>query len=200
MPRADNAYSQFVALTKIVLPIVGLGLLSSLFLLSDQERDVGELPYSEVELEEIAENQSISGPVYQTTLDNGSSVRLRARTARPILTDPGTYKAVDLTGVMTTLSGDEITLDGGLAHVDQNARTATVEDGLRIVHSNGFVLTAQSGTSSFDGTRATSEGNVIVEGDNIKISAARAEFQQNPEKQSQVVVFSGGVTVLYTPQ
>ena len=34
MPRADNRYSQFVTAAKIILPLAGLGLLSSLFLMN----------------------------------------------------------------------------------------------------------------------------------------------------------------------
>ncbi|MEM8580872.1 MAG: hypothetical protein AAGA38_08935 [Pseudomonadota bacterium] len=200
MPGADNTYSQFVALAKIVLPVVGLGLLSSLFLLSDQSSEVGELPFSEVELEEIVESQSVLGPRYNTILDNGSSVTLNARTARPVLTSPGQYRAFDLTGQMTTLQGEVITLEGGEAHIDQDTKIATIENGLRIVHSNGYVLTARGGESSFDGKRAQSEGDVVITGEGIVLAAERAEITSDPATDAQVIVFSGGVRVLYTPQ
>ncbi|MDJ0859447.1 MAG: hypothetical protein QNJ03_10230 [Dinoroseobacter sp.] len=200
MPRADNAYSQFVALAKIVLPVVGLGLLSSLFLLSNQNREVGELPYSEVELEEIVESQSVLSPRYSTILDNGSALTLNARTARPVLTSPGEFRAFDLSGIMETLSGDRITFEGGAARIDQNTRIAKVEDGLRIVHSDGYVLTAQGGSSSFDGKHALSEGDVKLNGPGISLFAGRAEFFPDERTKAQVVVFSDGVRVLYTPQ
>ncbi len=199
MPRADNAYSQFVALAKIVLPVVGLGLLSSLFLLSNENSEGGDLPFSEVELEEIVETQSVFGPRYNTVLDNGASVTLNARTARPVLTSPGEYRAFDLTGQMTTVSGEVITLEGGAAHISQDTKIATIEDGLRIVHSDGYVLTARGGASSFDGLRAQSEGDVVITGEDIVIAAERAEITADPETEAQVIVFSGGVRVLYTP-
>lgn len=198
MPRADNAYSLFVALTKIVLPIFGLGLLSSLFLLSNRSTEVGELPYSEVELEQIVESQSVLGPSYQTTLDNGSFINLEAQTARPILTDPGTFRAETLRGLMTTAGGAEITLSGGVAYIDQNTRVATIEDGLRIEHSDGYILSARGGETSFDGSEAMSDGDVVLKGPNVTITAGHAELRPNAPEGSQVVVFSGGVRVLYT--
>jgi lipopolysaccharide export system protein LptC len=200
MARADNRYSQFVALAKIVLPVLGLGLLSSLFLLSNQSTEVGELPYSEVELEEIVTNKSVLGPNYKTTLESGAAVDLRARTARPILSTPGQFRAMDVTGTMTTASGDEITFDGGVAMIDQNEKIATVQDGLRIVHSDGYILTAKGGFTQFDGTEAMSEGDVVMKGPGITVTAGRAELRPEPGTESQVVVFSGGVRVLYTPQ
>ena len=45
MPRVDNRYSVFVGTAKIVLPILGLGVLSTLFLLPDS-RDDTPIPYS----------------------------------------------------------------------------------------------------------------------------------------------------------
>lgn len=200
MPRADNAYSQFVALAKIVLPVVGLGLLSSLFLIPNQRSEIGELPYSEVELEEIVETQSVLGPRYSTILDNGALVTVNARTARPILTAPGEYLAFDLSGVMETEGGTQITFEGGEARIDENTKIARVEDGLRIVHGDGFVLTARGGASNFEGTRAHSEGDVVLTGPGISVYAGRAEFAPDPRTQDQVMVFSDGVRVLYKPR
>ncbi|WP_425093817.1 hypothetical protein [Tropicimonas sp. S265A] len=200
MPRADNLYSQFVTLAKITLPVLGLGLLSSLFLLSNEGREVGELPYSEVELEDIVENQRVGGPRYQTILENGSSVDLRARTARPLLTSPGEFLAEEVFGILKTSGGTEITLDGGQARIDQNAKIAVIDDGLRIVHGAGYIMTARGGTTTFDGTEAVSEGDVVVVGEQITLNAARAELKPDPATNSQVIVFSGGVRVLYKPQ
>lgn len=199
MAGADDLYSQFVGLAKIVLPVLGLGLLSSLFLLSDQARDVGELPYSEVELEQIVESQSVLGPRYQTTLDNGTSVDVRARTARPLLSEPGQFRATDLTGDLVTRRGATIRVDGGEALIDQKGKVAIISDGLRITHSDGYILTARGGETTFDGTAAASEGDVVLKGPGVTLSAGRAELRPDPDTGSQVVVFSGGVRVLYTP-
>jgi len=199
MAILDNRYSQFVALAKILLPILGLGLLSSLFLLSNRSVEIGDLPYSEVELEEIVESQSILSPRYQTILKNGTAVDVQAVTARPLLSAPGrNYRALEVTGTLRSQSGTLIEFDTGTADIDQTSKMATARDGLRIVHSAGYTMTARGGTTRFDGTEAVSEGDVVVKGEDLTLTAGRAELRTNPDTGEQVITFSQGVRVLYS--
>ncbi|HDR29767.1 MAG TPA: hypothetical protein ENN83_14595, partial [Rhodovulum sp.] len=62
MASHDNAYSRFIALAKIVLPLAALGILSTLFLISRDTPSGDDLPYSRVAVDELIREQRIGAP------------------------------------------------------------------------------------------------------------------------------------------
>ena len=59
MTMYDNSYSRFVALTKVILPIIALGILSTLFLFSRNIDPTQSIPYADVDVEGLAREQQI---------------------------------------------------------------------------------------------------------------------------------------------
>ncbi|WP_424967190.1 MULTISPECIES: hypothetical protein [unclassified Dinoroseobacter] len=200
MPRADNRYSQFVSAAKIILPLAGLGLMSSLFLISGAGDTQQEIPFSEVELEEIVEGQRIFQPRYQTVLDDGSELELVAESARPLLTNPNQFMANEISGRVFALDGLQVDIRAARGVVDNATDTVRVEGGLRLSRTDGFVLSAEGAEARLDGQTAQSRGDVIVLGPGITLNAGSAEYRRDPESGAAQLLFTQGVKLVYTPQ
>jgi lipopolysaccharide export system protein LptC len=195
MARADNRYSVFVGTAKIILPILGLGLLSTLFLLPDS-RDDTPIPYSEVELNEIIEGQRIAEPDFQTVTENGSTVSIVADSARPDILNPDVFRGKEVIGQMITPEGDVIDVRSAEGSFDRSVSALTLTGGLRAAHSNGFVMAAPGGRANLDANTAETDGSTLVTGPEIKLTAGKATIDGT----SEVVVFSEGVKLIYTPE
>lgn len=195
MARADNRYSVFVGTAKIILPILGLGLLSTLFLLPDS-RDDTPIPYSEVELNEIIEGQRIAEPDFQTMTENGSTVSIVADSARPDILNPDVFRGKEVIGQMVTPEGDVIDVRSAEGSFDRSVSVLTLTGGLRAAHSSGFVMAAPGGRADLDANTAETEGSTLVTGPEIKLTAGKATIDGT----SEVVVFSDGVKLIYTPE
>lgn len=200
MPRADNRYSQFVAAAKIILPLAGLGLLSSLFLISGADQSGTDIPFSEIELEEIVEGQRILSPRYQTVLANGAQVDFTAQSAKPDLSNTARFTASELIVRIDQPDGLRIDLRGAEGTLDNDARTVRVEGGLRLARSDGFTLSTEGAEARLDGLAGHTTGEAIILGPGVTLNAGRAEVIFDTETSTQRIVFTQGVKLIYTPQ
>ena len=200
MPRADNRYSQFVMAAKIILPLLALGLLSSLFLLSGAPDGEQTIPFSEIELEEIVEGQRILRPRYQTVLDNGARARFTAESARPDLSNPDRFMASEITGQIVQLDGVQIDIRGAEGVMDNPRGMLRLEGGVRLSRTDGFTLSAEGAEVQLDGQWAETTSDVIVLGPGLTLSAGRAVMKPDDKSGAREVVFTDGVKLVYTPQ
>jgi lipopolysaccharide export system protein LptC len=200
MPRADNRYSQFVMAAKIILPLLALGLLSSLFLLSGAPDGEQTIPFSEMELEEIVEGQRILRPRYQTVLDSGATARFTAESARPDLRNPDRFMASEITGQIVQPDGIQIDFRGAEGVMDNASRTLRIDGGLRLSRTDGFTLSARGAEVALDGQWAETTSDVIVLGPGLTLSAGRAVMRPDADSGAREVVFTDGVKLVYTRQ
>jgi len=200
MPRADNRYSQFVTAAKIILPLLALGLLSSLFLISNAPEGELTIPFSDMELEEIVEGQRILRPRYRTVLDSGATARFTAESARPDPDDPDRFLAEEITGRVMQTDGVQIDIRGAAGAMDNAARMVQITGGLRLSRTDGYTLSTEGAEASLDGQRGETTGEVIVLGPGITLTAGKAQLVPDPATGARQVVFTDGVKLVYTAQ
>lgn len=199
MPRSDNLYSRFVSLAKITLPILGLALLSSLFLFSNSSDIEESIPYSEVELEEIVEGQLIATPVFQSVLSNGDSLTVTAQSARPDLLNPSRFYAKEIEAELSQPDGSVIELRGAEGTLDNDEDVAEVSGGIRLSHSEGYVLTSSGLRAKTKEYFAETTGPILLQGSGFVLNADHAEIRRR-DGNGEVVVFTGGVKLIYEPK
>ena len=83
MARADNTYSRIVAGMKILLPLVALGLLSTLFLISNTIDPSGPVPTAPIDLEQRAQSLGVTRPSFAGISGRGDEIKMRADVAWP---------------------------------------------------------------------------------------------------------------------
>ena len=193
----SNRYSQVVSYVKIVLPIVAIGILSSLFLISRTPDPERAIPFAEVDVEELAREQRLTNPSYAGTTNAGREVLVGANSAVPVDGQLDLI-AVDQLDARIEL-GDQrfIEISSQQGMVDLTENTADLSSNVDVVESNGFTLDTENLLVNFRDFAMSSPTDVVVEGPGFHLEAGSMNLS-GPEG-AQVLIFNGGVTVLYQP-
>lgn len=199
MLGAENRYSTFVSMAKIIMPIVGLGMLSSMFLINRTPDQSEAIPYSDVELNEILHGQRLGAPEFRGTLEDRSQVLLNADQAQPDPQNNDIINAVGVSGIITQLNGAIITLDTPTGIYDQTQRFAEGHDGVVVTHSSGYTLTSDVIRAEMDTLDIKTQSKVVIVGPNIRLEAGRMHLREQGRPGSEHVDFTLGVKLVYTP-
>ena len=199
MLRSENSYSTFVSLAKIIMPIVGLGMLSSLFLINRTPDQSTAIPYSDVELNEILHGQRLSEPKYRGTLEDRSKVMVDAARAQPDAQNDAIINAQIVKGTITQPDGTMITLTAPDGLFDQSLQLAKAFNGAVLTHSDGYILTSDTLFAQIDRLDFQTESDVLIVGPDIRIEAGRMHLRSQGAPMSELADFTQGVKVVYTP-
>lgn len=201
MARADNAYSRFVAWVKIILPVMALVLLASLFMFQQVDQGAQPLPFTEVELEQLARGQGIGGPNYSGLTEEGRALSLEADSAFPRLGNRRVVDAQSVRAVLESGAHGDITLVAQAAVIDQETSQAQLTGGVLIETGSGYRVVTETLRSALDRTDAESGGPAQVTGPGLELQAGGMHLMAKPdEPESVILVFKDGVDLIYTPQ
>lgn len=198
---ADNAHSRRVALLKIALPLMGLAVLSTLFLVSTSRVPEDLVPYADVDIADLLREPRLTGPSYAGVTRDGAAVTLSAREALPGA--PGTDLgglARDLTGQIETPDGVHTSFTAGEARLDTGGGQVLLTGGVRISMSSGYELSFGEGQIGLERTGITAFGGVKASAPLGAISAevlAIGPAEGSPGR--YLMVFKGRVRLLYQP-
>lgn len=193
----SNTYSRVVAWAKVILPLLALALLSTLFLFSRTPDPNRAIPFAEVDVEELAREQSLGNPRFAGTMADGREVIFTANRVVPRLTNPNLLDA-EAIEARIDLSPDSILLIvAGSGFFDLRNEAADLGDEVQLTTSTGFRL--NTGMLHFDMAAASAEapGEVQVTGPGLSLTAGSMRVSAVDGR--DVVLFNDGVRVLYDP-
>jgi lipopolysaccharide export system protein LptC len=199
MIGADNSYSRRVVWLKIILPIVGIVLLSLLFLLARPATDLkSTIPYAKVEVEEIVADQRISAPRYSGVTANGDAIEFNAKLAAP---SPDQLDSITSEGISARIdlkSGTTISLTAPQASVSGPTQTAHLSGGVEVNTSTGLIARTGAITTSLETATLVTNGPVEAVTSLGQLTAGQMTLiKQN--RSGHVLVFQNGVRVVYQP-
>jgi lipopolysaccharide export system protein LptC len=197
MARATGLHSRLIAWAKIVLPLLALGLLSTIFLLSDRREPMETVPFAEALQDGETTREGISGPQYAGKTTRGDLLTMSATRARP--QPDGSILAEDLTAAMRLIDGGEILLDALSATLPEDSQTARLQGGVRIRSSDGYVLDTEALTTALDRIEAESLGPVSGAGPLGTLEAGRMRITAPGGDGSVQLLFTEGVKLVYQP-
>jgi lipopolysaccharide export system protein LptC len=197
MARATGLHSRLIAWAKIVLPLLALGLLSTIFLLSDRREPMETVPFAEALQDGETTREGISGPQYAGKTTRGDLLTMSATRARPQA--DGSILAEDLTAAMRLIDGGEILLDALSATLPEDSQTARLQGGVRIRSSAGYVLDTEALTTALDRIEAESLGPVSGAGPLGTLEAGRMRITAPGGDSSVQLLFTEGVKLVYQP-
>lgn len=197
MAIANNPYSRFVQFAKIALPLLALVLLSTLFLFSRSVDIEDAIPIFEG-AEEIAREQSLASPKFSGVTSDGSTISVTAESAKPDLTNPRLMSAKNVQADIVTTTGNEITVLANSADYDGTADTLDLMGEVRINTSTGYQLNTDMLAADMAEMGLVSPGPVTGFGPTGDIEAGQMEL--SGPSGSQVLVFKGGVKLIYQPK
>ncbi|MDZ7710184.1 MAG: hypothetical protein U5K36_09035 [Roseovarius sp.] len=200
MARADNTYSQIVAGMKILLPLAALGLLSTLFLISNTVDPSNSVPIAPIDLEQRAQELGVTRPSFAGVSGRGDEIILRADTARPERDMPERLVAERITGEIGLAGGAGLRLRATTARLDQTTMTATLEGAVHVTTTTGYEIDTGRLDMRLDALYAESPGQVTATGPLGDLTAGRMILHEAGDNGDAELLFSGGVKLIYRPK
>ncbi|MEL7115540.1 MAG: hypothetical protein AAGP08_08105 [Pseudomonadota bacterium] len=197
----DATYSRVVSWLKIILPLLALGLLSTLFLVARTVDPAQQLPFADVDVDELAREQRIGAPNYSGVTAEGAAVAVSARSAQPEQGDADTVAGDAIRAEIELPTGERINVEANSMRLNTTARLAELIDDVRISSDAGYVMEASRLELSLDRTRLRSAGTVVFRAAQGELSAGQFELTV-PEAapDSYLLVFKDGVKLIYDPE
>jgi lipopolysaccharide export system protein LptC len=200
MALRDNIHSRLVFWLKIILPLLALAILSTLFLFSRRIDIDAALPYSDVDVKELAREQRLTEPEYSTVTRDGSALQIRAAVAFPQNGTTASATADALVARYDTPGGLSIDLEAKTGRIDEAAGNLTLREGVKINTSSGYDMVTTGLDAALDRTRMISEGAVTATGPMGRIDAGQMEMRQSDAGIGDyVLIFNQGVKLVYNP-
>lgn len=214
MTPQSSRYSRLITGLKIVLPLIGLGILATVFLFPRQIDPTKALPYADIDVDELTRDPQIGAPRFASVTEDGTAMTAEARIVRASPTGPGEWLSAErIELILESGAGQISTIVADNAHLD---RAGGVLDLAGAVHMNsaaGYQLWTERLTAATDRTWLEGHGPVRAEGPPGQITAggmilthagirpagAMTDAEAPPAESGHLLVFTGGVKLLYLP-
>ena len=199
MRAGDNFHSVLVTWMKIILPVVALGLLSTLFLINRKADPGQSIPYSQIDLEQRATEQGVTNPSFAGVATGGEQVTFQADRVRPDLEQDGRLLADVVRAELRLNGGAVVNITSDHGESDQFEYSALLDGNVRIVTTTGYDIRTEQLTAQFDTLRAESPGPVTGTGPPGELTAGRMLLTSEEEDGTAHLLFTDGVKLIYSP-
>lgn len=193
-----KAYSRLVGMLKVTLPLAALVLLSMLFMVARTLDPEAALPYAQVDIDEMLRDPRLTAPTYSGVTREGDEVVFTAETAHPGNGNGARAMApllrlIDSTGAQTRISADE-------ARIAPASRELALSGNVELLTASGIRLQTDDLLAHLDRTRLEGPGKVVAEAPLGRLEAGSFTLTRGAGPGQEVLVFNGGVKLLYQPQ
>lgn len=196
--QADS-YSRLVSWLKVLLPLMALGLLSTLFLLSRAVDPQTSIPFADKEIQDRLREQIVTGPFYYGTTPEGDEIAFSADSLTTPQEEVGINRAEKVDLVIDLSSGGQITLTSNSGIFDLPNDSADLEGDVIITTSTGYRITSNRMLSELSGLYVRSPGAVQSEGPFGRLDAGAMVLSSKGGDGGAHLVFTNGVKLVYVP-
>ena len=200
MAVSDNTYSRVVSWLKILLPLLALAILSTLFLVARTVDPAQDLPFADIDVDELAREQRIGRPKYTGVTDDGASISISAESAKPDADNPEKLRGSGIDAGIDLPSGERVKIVAKEMRLDNETGVAILEGGVEITTSRDLMLRTAELEIALDSTRVESREPTQVTAPIGRLSSDsfRLTGMGNAD-QPYVLVFKGHVKLVYDP-
>ena len=198
--RKRLTYSTLVTWLKVLLPLAALGLLSTLFLVSEKVDLEGAIPFADVELEQRLRDRQITAPYFSGKTDQGHDITVTSETAHPDAEDSSRIIAQNVGALLTMQSGNEITVTAREGEMDGRFQELLLDGDVEILTSTGYTIQTDAMTFGLEEARADSASKITAESALGKLEAGRMAMRPSGENNEIYLFFTKGVRLVYTPK
>ena len=198
MAVADR-YSRLVLWLKVALPLVALGILSTLFFVAETLDPEAAIPYAKVDVERILREQGVTRPTFGGVTETGVAISMSAASVRPGISDDQ-LAGFELEASLKMPDGSQINISSPSGLVDAKTQTATLSGGARLESSTGYVVETERLTASVADARVVAEGFIHAVGPAGEITAGQMELTRRKNASGYLLVFKSSVRLVYQPE
>lgn len=200
MAWRDNLHSNLVAGMKILLPLLALGILSTLFLISESFDPAETLPYASIDLQQRAQEQGATNATFAGVTRTGDEVVVSTTKAQPSRENPRIFNAEDVTARFRLPSGTAIDITSEYADLNQKENSAALSGNVEFATTTGYTVRTQRLTARFDDLYAELPGDVSGQAPAGDITAGRMVLENRADTGEPHLLFTDGVKLVYQPQ
>lgn len=188
-----------MAWLRIVLPLLALGILSTLFLLSRSVDPSKTIPFVADEIENRVIDQQVTGPVFSGATANGDLISFVAATAKPDSAQGERLLAQDLAAHIDFPSGSHMDFAANEGVVNDRQQQAQLIGNTVITSSAGYRIVTDKLTTAMDRIEAETAGPVTGTGPPGRIDAGKMQIESDPDTGNAHLLFTNGVKLVYDP-
>ena len=193
-----DSYSAFVVWVKTLLPIVALGMLSTIFLFSGKVDVTQSLPYAKLNIAEIVREQRITKPYFSGVSDNGTEITLSAAYASSDKQDSDILNITDLSIILTSENAKTVRITAGLGVLDAAKQKAIVSRNVYLtampgfwLKTNGLTVDLKQGVATADTVFQSITALGTIDAGNMLLKMITNDQQ---------IIFTNGVRLIYYPK
>ncbi len=194
-----DGYSRLIQILKVSLPLAALGLLSTLFLLSDSVDPESTIPFAETEILDRIRGQQVTNPFFSGTTSKGEEITVRADVARPGAEDQPA-EATNLRGRVRLQNGRDMQMSSDMGQLALNGDIATFTGNVVITSADGMRLETALLNTSLKQVTGNAPGEVRGAGPMGTLTAGAMEFGTENQNGPVRMLFTDGVKLIYVPQ
>lgn len=194
-----DRHSKAVGWLKLGLPILGLGILSTLFLVARETRiDQGEM--SEEFLAPDGAAETVSNPDYSGVTGDGSSVAVTADIAWPKADGSGRIEASNLSARFDMIDGERVDVRADRAEIESEENVLKLLGNVVVNTASGWTMQSDTLDAWLDWTRLSSPTEVHTEGPIGELDAENMLIHRDRGPEGPYLMeFDGGVRLVYRP-
>ncbi|MCX7558317.1 LPS export ABC transporter periplasmic protein LptC [Sulfitobacter sp. F26204] len=196
----SDRYSQLVGWLKVLLPMMALGLLSTLFLLSRVIDPEAVIPFADKEIQDRLRDQQVTGPVYYAVTADGDEISFAADKLTTPQGETGGNQAENIKVVMTLSSGSKLVMTALRGHFDIEADNTELIGNVVLDSSTGFRVTSELLVTQMSTLDVNSPGPVTAKGPIGTLDAGTMTLRAGKAGEPAQLIFTNGVKLIYTPE
>jgi lipopolysaccharide export system protein LptC len=192
-------YSRIVAVLKLALPLVALGLLASIFLVQTDD-NIGGVVFSPGDVQALGDGLRISNPVFTGTTRGEDRFRFTAALVEPDAAPPQRAAITDLAGTLELRDGPIVTLSAATGDLDVPSQRLDMSGKVVIETSDGYKIDAERATLDLRAGAFVAGDRVLSTGPLGSITSGSLHVAPASESgEARRFSFGNGVKLIYDP-
>ena len=202
MGLGNDGYTRFVTVTKVVLPLIAIGLLGTVFLFTSDDSLESGFSFSKADLDTLESGMRIVKPRMFGSNPNGDLYNFVADALLPDSLTPSLVEAQKISGEIQYQTGGTVQLSAGKAEFMLEGNQIRLSGGMLVVTSDGYRVTGEGLLAELDTGKLTSNGAVSATGPLGSIQAGnfRVELVGTDDEEKQMIWFENGVMLSFKPE
>ena len=199
-PRDPEVYSRWVGILKIVLPLIAVGLLSTVFLVQKEDTFEGGLVFSKIDMATLGDGLTISNPRFSGITTGGDTFTLAAARAIPDSSKPKVVEMTELAADLSYADGTIVnaTAAQGIARIPE--QKLDLNGGFEALSNNDYTFRSTGGQLDLRSGDFESFGTVRMTGPGQVLEAGRLRIATDAADGRRLFHFENGVHLTYTPE
>jgi lipopolysaccharide export system protein LptC len=202
MSLGNDRYTRFVTVTKVVLPLIAIGLLGTVFLFTNDDSLEGGFTFSKADLDTLESGMQIVKPRMFGSNSNGDLYDFVADALLPDSLTPSLVEAQKISGEIQYQTGETVQLSAGKAEFMLEGNQLRLSGGMLVVTSDGSRVTGEGLLADLDTGKLISNGAVSATSPlgNIQAGNFRVELVGVDDEEKQMIWFENGVMLSFKPE